>query len=89
MVWQTGTMFKFSLPEKLVGLKSYAYKVFTLYTQKIMMTGLSHCVLCIVYWMKFSYRGKNWTLGMHNSMEILKNSENVLLVCGFFDMLIP
>ena len=42
------------------------------------MTGLSHCVLCIVCWMKFPYGGKNWTLGMHNSMEILENPENVL-----------
>ena len=42
MRWQT--VFKFSLPEKLVDLGKaiYVYKVFSLYNQKVMMTGQSY-----------------------------------------------
>ena len=52
------------------------------------MTGLCvlafvyHCVLCILYWIKFPHEGKKWTLGMRNSMEIPDNPENV--VPGFW-----
>ena len=42
------------------------------------MTGLSHCVLCILYWSKFPHEGKKWALGMLNSLEIPDNPENVI-----------
>ena len=83
-------MFKFSLPEKLVDLGKaiYVYKVFTLYTQKVMMTGQSYQKTIdilgvsntIVHWLRFTCRDANWAGGhlqCHDD-NLNENPENVL-----------